>query len=186
LQVIAVILAVFLNHGNGRAITSTINDNFESGMLDFAEEELNTILNETNENPIEREENPADVLRLAEPDSPSLEAVQFQFSDDVSGESIIKGSEKVILAMDANHVWPHGRQFRDDEPNCYTGHTKTILLDNGQVITPPVCRLVAKCCSCSSSKANNGGKRKCVESHIKAHLKDGVAKYFHDKCSCAP
>ena len=81
LQVIAVILAVFLHHGNGRAITSTNNDNIET-MLDLAEEELNSVLNETNENPTEREENPADVLRLSEPDSPSHEAEQFQFSDD--------------------------------------------------------------------------------------------------------
>ena len=180
MQVIAVILAVFLNHGNGRAITSTINDNFESGMLDLAEEELNTILNETNENPTEREENPADVLRLAEPDSPSLEAAQFQFSDDVSGESIIKGSEKVTLAMDANHVWPHRGL-----PPCETGHTTTITLDNGNVIAPPVCRPVALFAACVSSKANNGGKRKCVESHFEVHLKDGVLKPFHTKCSCA-
>ena len=39
-QVIAVILAVFLHHGNGRAITSTSNDNIER-MLSLVEEELN-------------------------------------------------------------------------------------------------------------------------------------------------
>ena len=61
LQVIAVILAVFLHHGNGRVITSTNNI---GTLLDLAEEELNTVLNETNENPTEQEENPAYVLRF--------------------------------------------------------------------------------------------------------------------------
>ena len=77
LQVTAVILAVFLHHGNGRAVTSTSNDNIKR-MLDLAEEEINTVLNETNENPTEREGNPADVLRLSEPDSSSYEV----FSSD--------------------------------------------------------------------------------------------------------
>jgi len=72
-QVIAVILTVFLHRGNGRVITSTSNDNIER-MLDLAEEELNTVLHEANENPTEQKENPADVLRLSEPDSSSLEA----------------------------------------------------------------------------------------------------------------
>ena len=60
-QVIAVILAAFLQQANGRAITSTSQYNIE-GMLDLVGEELNT----------------ADVLRLSEPDSASYEV----FSSD--------------------------------------------------------------------------------------------------------
>ena len=73
-QVIAVILAAFLHQGNGRTITSISNYNIE-GMLDLAEEELTTVLNETNEYPTEREENAADVLRLPEPDSSSYQVL---------------------------------------------------------------------------------------------------------------
>ena len=54
-QVVAVILAVFLHRGNGRAITSTSSDDIEK-MLGLLEEELNTALNETNQKPTEREE----------------------------------------------------------------------------------------------------------------------------------
>ena len=113
LQVIAVILAVFLHHGNGRAIASTNNDNIER-MLDLAEEELTSVLNETNENPTEREENPADVLRLSEPDSSSQEALQSQFGDDVIRESANKGSDNLTLPMEANPVWRHKRSLADE------------------------------------------------------------------------
>ena len=106
LQVIAVILAVFLHHGNGRAITSTNNDNIER-MLDLAEEELTSVLNETNENPTKREENPADVLRLSELDSSSHEAVQSQFSSD-----------NMIQPKEAR---PFFRQKRSLTDPCYTG-----------------------------------------------------------------
>ena len=106
LQVIAVILAVFLHHGNGRAITSTNNDNIEK-MLDLAEEELNSVLNKTNESATDREENPADVLRLSELDSSSHEAVQSQFSSD-----------KMIQPKEASPVL---RQKRSHAGPCYTG-----------------------------------------------------------------
>ena len=61
-QVIAVILAVFLHHGNGRAITSSSSDK------EAAEEESDAILNESNQRTTEREENLADALGLSEPD----------------------------------------------------------------------------------------------------------------------
>ena len=182
-QVIAVILAVFLHHGNGRAITTTSSDNIER-MLDLAEEELNTVLNETNENPTEREENPADVLRLSEQDSSSHETVQSQFSDYVSGESANKDSGNVILPMEANPVWRHKRSL-PDEPECYTDTYKTIHLTHANItIAYPECRKVAQFTACSSSTANNNNKRKCVPSNYVAYPKDNVS--IPTKCSCAP
>ena len=183
LQVIAVILAAFLHQGNGRVISSTSNYNIEK-MLDFAEEELNKALNETNEDPSEREENPADVLSLSEQDSSSLEAVHSQFSDDVRGESANKGSDSVILPMEANPVWRHKRSL-PDEPECYTGDYKVVHLPNtGLTITYPVCRKVARYTACSSSMLNNNNKRKCVPSNYEGYPKDHVA--YPTKCSCAP
>ena len=182
-QAIAVILAVFLHQGNGRAITSTSSYSIEK-MLDLAEEELNTVFNETNENPTEREENPADVLRLSEPHSSSLEAVHSQLSDDVRGESANNGSDSVILPMEANPVWRHKRSLAD-EPECYTGdHTMVHLPHTGLTITYPVCRKVARFTACSSSMANNNNKRKCVPSNYVGYSKDHVA--YPTKCSCAP
>ena len=175
-QVIAVILAVFLHHGNGRAITSISNENIDS-ILDLAEEEFNTVFNETSENPTEGGENPADVLTLSE-------VVQFQFSDDVSGESANKGPSNVILPIEANPVWRHKRSLAD-EPECYTGNRKTIRLTHTNItITYPECRKVAQFTACSSSMANNNNKRKCVESNYVVYLKDNVI--IPTKCSCAP
>ena len=183
MQVIAVILAVFLHHGNGRAITSTSNETIER-MLDLAEEELNTVLNATNENPFEREESPADALRLSEADSPSHEAVRSQFSDDVSGESANKGSSHVILPIEANPVWRQKRSL-DDEPQCYTGSYKTIhLVHTNITITYPECRKVAQFTACSSSMANNDNKRKCEPTHYVVYAKDN--EKIATKCSCAP
>ena len=180
-QVIAVTLAVFLHHGNGRVITSTSNDNIEE-LLSLAEEELNMDLNDTNENPTE--ENPADVLTLTEPDSSSHKAVQSQFSDDANGESANKGSGNVILPMEANPVWRHKRSLAD-EPECYTGNRKTIHLTHTKItITYPECRKVAQFTACSSSMANNNNKRKCVPSNYVVYLKDNVL--IPKKCSCAP
>ena len=77
-------------------------------MLDLAEEELNTVSNETNENPIEQKENPADVFKLSEPDSSSLEAVQSQFSSD----NMIQPKEaRPVLRQKRSHLGP-----------CYTGN----------------------------------------------------------------
>ena len=180
-QVIAVLLAVFLHHGNGRAITSTSNDHIER-ILDLAEEEFNTVLNETSENPAEQEENPVDVLRLSEPDSSSHAAVQSQLSD-VSDESANKGSDNMILPMETNPVWRHKRSLAD-EPECYTDNYKTTRLAHAGLITYPECRKVARFTACSSSMANNNNKRKCVPSNYVVYLKDNVS--IPTKCSCAP
>ena len=179
LQVIAVILAVFLHLGNGRAITSTNNDNIER-MLDLAEEELNTVLSETNENPTEREENPADVLRLSEPDSSSHEAVQSQFDDDVIRESANKGSDNLTLPMEANPVWRYKRSLAD-EPECYTGVLKWTTLKHAGSITYPECRPVAFT-ACTDAIADYG-MQKCVPSNYKYYPMDNV--YFPTKWSCA-
>ena len=111
-------------------------------MLDLAEEELNTVLSETNENPTEREENPADILRLSEPDSSSQEALQSQFGDDVIRESANKGSDNLTLPMEANPVWRHKRSLAD-EPECYTGVFKSTTLKHAGSITYPECRPAA-------------------------------------------
>ena len=185
-QVIAVILAVFLHHGNGRAITSTSNDHIET-MLDIAKEELNTVLNKTSEKPTEREENPADLLRLSEPDSPSHEALQFQFSDDVSGESANKGSDNVTLPKEASPVL---RQKRSHTGPCYTGNHQTVQLASGRLATFPICRKVSLI-GCSSSIANNkNNKRLCVASLTPILIRgdDGTNRMagFPTSCSCAP
>jgi len=172
-QVIAVILAVFLHHGNGRAIISTSNYNIER-MLDLAEEELNTILNETNERTTEREENPADVLRLSEPNSSSLEAVQFQFS---SGNMIQAKEARPVLRQKRSHVGP-----------CYNGTSQTVQLDSGVVRQFPICMQVSLTgCGSSISKY---GMRKCVGSDhetVSVRLANGAnqIRVYPRKCSCA-
>ena len=180
LQVIAVILAVFLHHGNGRAITSTNNDNIET-MLDLAEEELTSVLTETNENPTEREEDPADVFRLSEPDSSSHEALQSQFDDDVIRESANKGSDNLTLPMEANPVWRHKRSLAD-EPECYTGVFKSTTLKHAGSITYPECRPVAFKTACTDAIADYG-MQKCVPSNYKYYPMDNV--YIPTKWSCA-
>jgi len=173
-QVIAVIIAVFLHHGNGRTIASTSSDNIER-ILDLAEEELVTILNETNENPIEREENPADVLRLSEPDSSSHEAVQFQFSSD----SMIQPKEaSPVLRQKRSHVGP-----------CYTGNYQTVQLASGGLATFPICRKVSLTGCTSSISSNKNSKRLCVASltTILIRSDDGTNQLgvFAQSCSCA-
>ena len=165
-QVIAIVLAVFFLHGNGRAITSTSNDNIER-MLDLAVEELNTVLNETNERTTEREEKPADVLRLSEP-------VQSQFS-----------SENMIQPEEASPVF---RQKRSHEDPCYTGNYQTVQLASGGIKTFPICRIVSLT-SCGSSIARYG-KRKCVGSGyetVSVPQANGTnqTRVYPRKCSCA-
>ena len=140
-------------------------------MLDVAEEEPNMVSNEGNENPI-------DLFRLSELDSSSHEAVQPQFSDDVSSESVNKGSGNVISPMEANPVWRHKRSL-DDEPECYTGLQLTY---RGLNITYPECRTVARFTACSSSIGNHG-KRKCEPSHFVHYPQYSVI--IPKKCSCA-
>ena len=168
LQVIAVIIAVFLHHGNGRAITSTSNDNIER-MFDLAEEELNTVLNETNENPAEREENPADVLRLSESDSSSYEG----FSSD---NMIQPKKVSPVLRRKRSHVGP-----------CYTGNYQTVRLASGGLAAFPICRKVSLT-GCASA-SNQQGKRLCVASLTTVLIRgdDGTnqLRAFAQNCSCA-
>ena len=170
LQVIAVILAVFLHHGNGRAITSTINGNIER-MLDLAEEEFNMVLNETNERTTEREEeNAVDVLRLSEADSPSHEAVQFQFN---SGNMIKPKEARPVLRQKRSHGGP-----------CYTGKQQTVQLASGGTKIFPICKDVALTgCKSSLDKYN---ARICVGSdYVSLVNKANETKVYARKCSCA-
>ena len=143
-------------------------------MLDLAEEELNTVLNETNERTTEREENPADVLRLSEPDSASHEAVQSQFSSD----NIIQPKEaSPLLRQKRSHLGP-----------CYTGKHQTVQLAGGGLATFPICMRVSLT-GCGSSIAKFG-VRKCVGSNhetVSVRLANGVneIRVFPRKCSCA-
>ena len=166
-QVIAVILAVFLHHGNGRAITSTSNDNTER-MLDLDEEELNTVLNETNENPTEREENPADVLRLSESDSSSYEG----FSSD---NMIQPKKVSPVLRQKRSHLGP-----------CYTGNYQTARLASGGVAAFPICRKVSLA-GCASALLSN--QRLCEASLTTVLIRgdDGTnqLRAFAQSCSCA-
>ena len=166
LQVIAVILAVFLHHGNGRAITSTNNDNIER-MLDLAEEELTSVLNETNKNPV-------DVLKLSELDSSSHEAVQSQFSSD-----------NMIQPKEASPVL---RQKRSLTGPCYTGKFQTVTLASGGVKKFPICKKVSQT-GCGSS-IDKYGMRKCVgldDETVNVRLVNGANQIsvYPRKCSCA-
>ena len=148
-QVIAVILAVFLHHANGRAITSTSNINI-GRMLDLAEEELNAVLNETNENLTEREENPADVLKLSESNSSSAEAVQSQIRSD-----------NMIEPKEASPVL---RQKRSHQGPCYSGNYHTVRLASGGLAAFPICRKVSLTGCASALLSNQQNKRLCVAS----------------------
>ena len=172
-QVIAAILAVFLHHGNGRAITLTSNDDIER-MLNLAKEESNTVLNETNKRTTEREENPADFLRLSEPDSSSHEAVQFQFSSD---NMIQRKEASPVLRQKGSHVG-----------SCYTGKRQTVQLASGGLATFPICRQVSFT-GCGRSIAKFG-RRKCVGSNhktVSVRLANGAdeTRVFPRQCSCA-
>ena len=175
LQVIAVILAVFIRHGNGRAITSTSNDNIER-MLDLAEEEFNTVVNETNERITEREEeNAADVLRSSEEDSLSVEALQFPFGQ---GNIIQPKETRPVLRQKRSHTGP-----------CYTGNYQMVPLASGGPNDKfPICKNVTST-GCGSS-IKKYSTRKCVGSDYKAVrvlLATGASetRVFPQKCSCA-
>ena len=174
LQVIAVIFAAFLHHGNGRAITSTSNDTIER-TFDLAEEEINTVLSGTNEKTTE-EETPADVRRLSEQDQlSSVEAVQSQFSPS---SRIQPKKARIVL-----------RQKRSHEDPCYTGNYQTVKLASGKVKIYPICKQVSlKNCGSSIQKYNT---RKCEGSNYEtvsvASPANGTTsrKAFPKNCSCA-
>ena len=167
-QVFAVILAVFLHHGNGRAVTPTINDSIER-MLDLAEEEINNEMTTGRD-----EENEADVLTLSEPDSSSHEAVQSQFSLD---NTIQPKETRPVFRQKRSHVGP-----------CYTGVHRTVQLESGGSATFPICKNVSLT-GCGSSIAKYG-LRKCEGSDqdtVSVRLANGATetRVFPRKCSCA-
>ena len=175
LQVIAVIVAVFLHLGNGRVITTNHNDNIEK-MLDLDEEELNSVLNKTNESATDREENPADVLRsLSELDSSSHEAVQSQFSSD-----------KMIQPKEASPVL---RQKRSHAGPCYTGKYQMVTLASGGVKKFPICKKVSLTGCTSTISSNTQSTRLCVASLTRILIRgdDGTSQLgvFAQSCSCA-
>ena len=169
-QVIAVILAVFVHQGNGRTITTTSNYNTE-GMIDLAEEELNMVLNETNKDPTEREENPADVHRRSEPDSSSYEV----FSSD----NMIRPKEaSPVLGQKRSHVGP-----------CYTGKYQTARLASGGLAAFPICRKVSLAGCASSLSSNSQNKRSCAPSltivRVRRDDDTNYLRVFARSCSCA-
>ena len=168
-QVIAVIFATFLHQGNGRTITSISNYNIE-GMLDLAEEELTTVLNETNEYPTEREQNPADVPRLSESDSSSYEV----FSSD---NMIPPKETSPVLRLKRSPVGP-----------CYTGNFQTVTLASGGTAAFPICRKVSLTGCVSWLSSNQQNKRLCAASLTTVLVRgdDGTnhLRVFAQSCSC--
>lgn len=135
-------------------------------------EELNTVLNETNENLSEREENPADGLKFSEPDSLSYESLQSQFSSD-----------NMIQLEEAS---PALRQKRSHLGPCYSGSYQRVVLASGVVKKFPICKEVCtRCCSISSLKNN---KRLCVASLMTVLFRgdDGTNQLgvFANSCAC--
>ena len=141
-------------------------------MLDLAEEELNTVLNETNKNPAEREENPANVLRLSESDSSNLEAIQSQFSSD-----------NMIQPKEASPVL---RQKRSNVGPCYSGRYQTVDLAIGGSKAFPICKKVTLT-GCASS-AQKYGTRKCkgTDYETVSIIINGAnqLRAYPNKCTC--
>ena len=144
-------------------------------MFDLAEEELNTVLNETNGNATDREENPADVLKISEPDSLSYESLQYQFSSD-----------NMIQPKEAS---PALRQKRSHVGPCDSGKYDTVKLASGKVEKFPICKTVTLmgCTSLVSSNKNN--KRLCVPllKTVLVQGDDGTnqTRKIPESCSCA-
>ena len=136
-------------------------------MLDLAEEELNTVLNETNQDPTEREQNPADVPRLSESDSSNYEL----FSSD----NMIQPKEaSPVLRQKRSHLGP-----------CYTGNFHTVTLASGGTAAFPICRKVSLT-GCGSSLSNNQqNKRLCVASLTTVLDDTNQLRAFAQSCSCA-
>jgi len=141
-------------------------------MFDLAEEELNTVLNETNGNPTDREENPADVLKISEPDSLSYESLQYQF-----------GSDNMIQPKEAS---PAIRQKRSHVDPCYSGKDETVKLASGEVKKFPICKNVTFI-GCESSIEKHG-RRKCEPEKVTVRVLENGATQIRGvsrKCSCA-
>ena len=133
----------------------------------MAEEELNTVLNETDEDPAERKENPADVLRLSEPDSSSYE---------------VFSSDNMIQPKEVSQVL---RQKRSLVGPCYTGNFQTVRLASGGLKAFPICRIFCA----SSLSSNQQNKRLCTASLTTVLVRgdDGnnLLRVFAQSCSCA-
>ena len=140
-------------------------------MVDLAEEELNTVFNETNEHPTEREENPADVLRISESDSSSYE---------------VFSSDNMIQPKEASPVL---RQKRSLVGPCYTGNFQTVTLAGGGLAAFPICRDVSLTECTSSLSSNQQKKRLCAASLTTVLVRgdDGTTqlRVFAQSCSCA-
>ena len=141
-------------------------------MLDLAEEELNTVLNETNGNPTGEEENRADVLRLSEPDSSSFEAVQSQISSD----NMIQLKEaSPVLRPKRSHLGP-----------CHSGTYQTVQLAIGGIRRFPICKKVTLT-GCESS-ARKYGEKKCKGSDYETVSVSingaNQLRAYPKKCSC--
>ena len=138
-------------------------------MLDLTEEELNTVLNETNQDPTEREENPADLLRLSEPDSSSYQ---------------VFSSDNMIQPKEASPVL---RQKRSPLGPCDTGNFQTVRLASGGLQAFPLCRRVSLT-GCASSLSINQ-QRLCAASLTTVLVRDddGInrLRVFAQSCSCA-
>ena len=144
-------------------------------MFDLAEEELNTVLNGTNENQPERDDNSADVLKLSQPDSLSYESLQSQFSSD-----------NMILSKEAS---PALRQKRSHGGPCYSGKYQTVKLASGKVKKFPICKKVPLYSCTSSVSSNKNNKRSCVTSWTTVLFQgdDGTNQLgvFAKSCECA-
>ena len=135
-------------------------------MVHLAEEELNTVFNETDEDPAERKENPGDVLRLSEPDSSSYEVL--------SPDNMIQPKE----------ASPFLRQRRSLVGPCYTGNFQTVRLASGGLAAFPICRIFCA----SSLSSNQQNKRLCAASLTTVLVRgdDGtnLLRVFAQSCSC--
>ena len=137
----------------------------------LAEEELNTALNETDEDPPERKENPADVLRLSEPDSSSYQ---------------VFSSDNMIQPKEASSVL---KQKRSRVGPCYTGNFQTVRLASGGLAAFPISRKVSLTGCASSLLSNQQNETLCAASLTTVLVSgdDGTnhLRAFAQSCSCA-
>ena len=118
-----------------------------------------------------RNENPADVLRLSEPDSLSYEV----FSSDNMIQ--LKGASPVL------------RQKRSPLCPCYTGNFETVTLASGGPKAFLICRKIAVTGCASSISSNQQNRRLCVASLTTVLVRgDDGTNYlgaFAQSCLCA-